>query len=80
MFISEIKELQNRLEKLEDLVVNANDSALNTESTIPEYNACEDSRHYANSTVCYLDDIMVELEELKYIVINNELNKVKENV
>ena len=80
MFISEIKELQNRLEKLEDLVVNANDSALNTESTIPEYNACEDSRHYANSTVCYLDDILVELEKLKYIVINNELNKVKENV
>ena len=80
MFISEIKELQNRLEKLEDLLVNANDSALNTESTIPEYNACEDSRHYANSTVCYLDDILVELEKLKYIVINNELNKVKENV
>ena len=80
MFVSEIKELENRLEKLEDLLVNANDSALNTESTIPEYNACEDSRHYANSTVCYLDDIMVELEELKYIVINNELNKVKENV
>jgi len=80
MFITEIEELKNRLEKLEDLLVNANDSALNTESTIPEYNACEDSRHYANSTVCYLDDIMVELEELKYIVINNELNKVKENV
>ena len=80
MFVSEIEELENRLEKLEDLLVNANDSALNTESTIPEYNACEDSRHYAISTVCYLDDIMVELEELKYIVINNELNKVKENV
>ena len=80
MFITEIEELKNRLEKLEDLLVNANDSALNTESTIPEYNACEDSRHYANSTVCYLDDIMVELEELKYIVIYNELNKVKENV
>ena len=80
MFVSEIEELENRLEKLEDLLVNANDSALNTESTIPEYNACEDSRHYANSTVCYLDDILVELEKLKYIVINNELNKVKENV
>ena len=80
MFITEIEELKNRLEKLEDLLVNANDSALNTEATIPEYNACEDSRHYANSTVCYLDDILVELEKLKYIVINNELNKVKENV
>ena len=80
MFITEIEELKYRLEKLEDLLVNANDCAINTESTIPEYNACEDSRHYANSTVCYLDDIMVELEELKYIVINNELNKVKENV
>jgi hypothetical protein len=80
MFISEIEELKNRLEKLEILVEDANDSALNTESTIPEYNACEDSRHYANSTVCYLDDILVELEKLKDIVINNELNKVKENV
>ena len=80
MFVSEIEELENRLEKLEDLLVNANDCAINTESTIPEYNACEDSRHYANSTVCYLDDILTELEELKYIVINNELNKVKENV
>ena len=80
MFITEIEELKNRLEKLEDLLVNANDCAINTESTIPEYNACEDSRHYANSTVCYLDDILVELEKLKYIVINNELNKVKENV
>ncbi len=80
MFMTEIEELKNRLEKLEILVEDANDSALNTESTIPEYNACEDSRHYANSTVCYLDDILVELEKLKCIVINNELNKVKENV
>ena len=80
MFMTEIEELKNRLEKLEILVEDANDSALNTESTIPEYNACEDSRHYANSTVCYLDDILVELEKLKDIVINNELNKVKENV
>ena len=78
--MTEIEELKNRLEKLEILVEDANDSALNTESTIPEYNACEDSRHYANSTVCYLDDILVELEKLKCIVINNELNKVKENV
>ena len=75
MFVSEIKELQNRLEKLEDLLVNANDCAINTESTIPEYNACEDSRHYANSTVCYLDDIMVELEELMFIIKENELSK-----
>jgi hypothetical protein len=75
MFVSEIEELQNRLEKLEDLLVNANDSALNTESTIPEYNACEDARHYANSTVCYIDDIMVELEELMVIIKENELSK-----
>jgi len=75
MFISEIKELQNRLDKLEDLLVDANDSALNTESTIPEYNACEDARLYANSTVCYIDDILVELEELKFIIKENGLNK-----
>ena len=75
MFVSEIEELQNRLEKLEDLLVNANDSALNTESTIPEYNACEDARHYANSTVCYMDDILVELEELMVIIKENELSK-----
>jgi hypothetical protein len=75
MFVSEIEELQNRLEKLEDLLVNANDCAINTESTIPEYNACEESRHYANSTVCYIDDIMVELEELKFIIKENELSK-----
>ena len=75
MFVSEIEELQNRLEKLEDLLVNANDCAINTESTIPEYNACEDARHYANSTVCYIDDIMVELEELMVIIKENELSK-----
>ncbi len=75
MFVSEIEELQNRLEKLEDLLVNANDCAINTESTIPEYNACEDARHYANSTVCYMDDILVELEELKFIIKENELSK-----
>ncbi len=75
MFVSEIEELENRLEKLEDLLVNANDCAINTESTIPEYNACEDSRHYANSTVCYLDDILTELEELKFIIKENELSK-----
>jgi hypothetical protein len=75
MFISEIEELENRLDKLEDLLVDANDSALNTESTIPEYNACEDARYYANSTVCYIDDILVELEELKFIIKENGLNK-----
>lgn len=76
MFISEIEELENRLDKLEDLLIDANDCALNTESTIPEYNACEDARHYANSTVCYIDDILVELEELKFIIKENGLNKI----
>ena len=75
MFTTEIKELESRLDKLEDLLVNANDSALNTESTIPEYNACEDARHYANSTVCYLDDILLELEELKFLIKENGLSK-----
>ena len=75
MFVSEIKELHTRLKKIEELLIDANDSALNTESTIPEYNACEDARHYANSTVCYIDDIMVELEELKFIIKENELSK-----
>ena len=75
MFVSEIKELHTRLKKIEELLIDANDSALNTESTIPEYNACEDARHYANSTVCYMDDILVELEELKFIIKENELSK-----
>tara|TARA_B100000953_G_scaffold258639_1_gene223389 strand:+ start:381 stop:620 length:240 start_codon:yes stop_codon:yes gene_type:complete len=75
MFVSEIKELHTRLEKIEELLIDANDSAINTESTIPEYNACEDARHYANSTVCYMDDILVELEELKFIIKENELSK-----
>ena len=76
MFISEIEELENRLDKLEDLLIDANDCALNTESTLPEYNACEDARQYANSTVCYIDDILVELEELKFIIKENGLNKI----
>ena len=75
MFVSEIKELHTRLKKIEELLIDANDSAINTESTIPEYNACEDARHYANSTVCYMDDILVELEELKFIIKENELSK-----
>ena len=75
MFVSEIKELHTRLKKIEELLIDANDSAINTESTIPEYNACEDAWHYANSTVCYMDDILVELEELKFIIKENELSK-----